>query len=616
MKKTLFLIACFTLIFSFKATCQLTNSLEEYYKFDEASGQAVNSIFPGTNNSSSVTANYGAAGKINNAFSFNGTTSIVSFADNANWTINTTDNLSISMWIYLTADVTANGYACLWGNQTGPEFYLIFVSAGNYKIGWWAGNTESKTNSMTFSLNTWYHIILTKNGTAVNFYRNGTNVGSATAVDNNINPTGVYVGSNTHTTPESFNGRIDEVGIWKRALTATEVTSLYNSGNGLAYPFGQTLYNFSVSVSPTNGGTVTMSPTGGNYPAGTNVTVTASPNSGYTFIGWNGSITTNPYTITVNATSGITAVFITGTTYTLTTNCSPTAGGTISLSPGGGLYGPNSTVTATAIPNSGYAFTGWSAPDNASPNPFSITMNANKSIAASFTALPSVTTNVPVTSIAQNSASSGGNVTSQGGANVTARGVCWNTQTNPTTANSKSVDGTGTGTFTSAMTGLTAGTTYYVRAYATSSAGTSYGSEVVFTTLGASWQTNGSNIYYSFGKVSIGTTIANSASALTVNGKILATEVEVVSSIAADYVFEPEYQLMPLTDLELYLKQNKHLPGIPSVAEFSKQGQNLGKMDDMLLRKIEELTLYIINLEQKINNQNEMIEELRMKIKD
>ncbi|MEE4356386.1 MAG: fibronectin type III domain-containing protein, partial [Desulfococcaceae bacterium] len=90
-------------------------------------------------------------------------------------------------------------------------------------------------------------------------------------------------------------------------------------------------------------------------------------------------------------------------------------------------------------------------------------------IAEILTEVPNVET-FSTSSITQTTASSGGNVTSDGGTSVTARGVCWSTSTNPTTANSKSSDGTGTGTFSSSITGLTANTTYYVRAYATNSA--------------------------------------------------------------------------------------------------------------------------------------------------
>ena len=94
---------------------------------------------------------------------------------------------------------------------------------------------------------------------------------------------------------------------------------------------------------------------------------------------------------------------------------------------------------------------------------------------------PTVTTS-QVTNIQQTSATGGGNVTSTGGANVTERGICWSTSHNPTTSGSHANSGTGMGSFTVNMTGLTANTTYYVRAYAINSAGTSYGSEVSFTT--------------------------------------------------------------------------------------------------------------------------------------
>jgi hypothetical protein len=101
---------------------------------------------------------------------------------------------------------------------------------------------------------------------------------------------------------------------------------------------------------------------------------------------------------------------------------------------------------------------------------------------ANIAVIPTVTTTA-VTNITQTTATGGGNVISDGGAAVTARGVCWSTSPNPTTADSHTTDGSGTGTFVSYLTGLTANTFYYVRAYATNSVGTAYGNEVTFTTL-------------------------------------------------------------------------------------------------------------------------------------
>jgi uncharacterized protein (TIGR02145 family) len=97
-------------------------------------------------------------------------------------------------------------------------------------------------------------------------------------------------------------------------------------------------------------------------------------------------------------------------------------------------------------------------------------------------ASPAVST-TSATSIISSGAITGGNVTSDGGASVTARGVAYATARNPTTANSTTRDGTGTGAFTSTLSGLTATTLYYVRAYATNAVGTAYGNEVSFTTL-------------------------------------------------------------------------------------------------------------------------------------
>lgn len=95
--------------------------------------------------------------------------------------------------------------------------------------------------------------------------------------------------------------------------------------------------------------------------------------------------------------------------------------------------------------------------------------------------IPTVTTTA-ITDIETTTATSGGNVLSDGNATVTARGVCWNTSTNPTIANNCTTDGSGSGSFISSITGLTVSTHYYVRAYATNSAGTAYGSVVEFDT--------------------------------------------------------------------------------------------------------------------------------------
>ena len=95
--------------------------------------------------------------------------------------------------------------------------------------------------------------------------------------------------------------------------------------------------------------------------------------------------------------------------------------------------------------------------------------------------IPTLTTTT-VTSITQTTAASGGNITSDGGSSVISRGVCWSTTTGPTIADNTTSNATGPGIFVSNITGLTANTKYYVKAYATNSVGTAYGDELTFTT--------------------------------------------------------------------------------------------------------------------------------------
>ena len=98
-----------------------------------------------------------------------------------------------------------------------------------------------------------------------------------------------------------------------------------------------------------------------------------------------------------------------------------------------------------------------------------------------------VLTTAPVTEIATTTARSGGEITDDGYATVSARGVCWSTSQNPATGDSCTNDGSGTGSFTSSLTNLSPDTRYYVRAYASNSVGTAYGNQLEFRTSEVSW---------------------------------------------------------------------------------------------------------------------------------
>jgi len=113
----------------------------------------------------------------------------------------------------------------------------------------------------------------------------------------------------------------------------------------------------------------------------------------------------------------------------------------------------------------------------------SIGTSYSSSTSFSTIALAPVLTTAVITAVSATSAGSGGNVSNDGGSAVTARGVCWSTTTSPTISNSKTSDGSGIGNFNSTIYGLAPSTVYYVRAYATNSAGTGYGNQISFKTL-------------------------------------------------------------------------------------------------------------------------------------
>jgi hypothetical protein len=160
-----------------------------------------------------------------------------------------------------------------------------------------------------------------------------------------------------------------------------------------------------------------------------------------------------PLTLNSKATSGLTI------TYSTSDAAVATISGNILTITGAG----SCTIYADQAGNSTY--------------PAAQQVSQSLTVASSF---PGVTT-AAVSSVAATTATCGGTVTSEGGYSVTVRGVCWNTSVGPTTSNYKTTNGSGVGSFVSSITGLTPGTPYYVRAYATNSYGTSYGQQYSFT---------------------------------------------------------------------------------------------------------------------------------------
>ncbi|MCE2896092.1 MAG: hypothetical protein LW721_16800 [Flammeovirgaceae bacterium] len=115
------------------------------------------------------------------------------------------------------------------------------------------------------------------------------------------------------------------------------------------------------------------------------------------------------------------------------------------------------------------------------------------------------------------------------------------------------------------------------------------------------------------GNVGIGT-INPGSFKLAVEGKIWAKEVQVaLTNPGPDYVFEPTYDLKPLAEIETYIKENKHLPEVPSAKEMEKNGVQLGEMNMLLLKKVEELTLHLIELKKQNEELKNRVEKIENK---
>ena len=237
----------------------LTDNLISYHKMDESSGNLVDAH--STYDLTTTNATYSATGKINTAIEFSGNGKAV---NNSHPAMTDTSG-SVSMWINsdtVTAQkvLIASGQAASAGT---PYYFLGIDSDGTLILSGNDGtNNVEKASGVNLSTGTYYHVVFTNDGTTNKIYLNGADQGALTLVTGtagkwfgDIASTDTFalaaVDRNGDYAP--WDGEIDEVGIWDRAITQAEVTSLYNSGSGFAYPF-----SVDVTVSPA---TLTLSTT-------------------------------------------------------------------------------------------------------------------------------------------------------------------------------------------------------------------------------------------------------------------------------------------------------------------------------------------------------------------
>ena len=221
----------------------LQDNLISYWKLDEASGNVADVVNGNTGTNTSVTF---SNGKINAGAVFNGTTSKLDVGTPTNLTFNYTDVFSVSCWVKPSV-ATVTG--CIYSKEVNSGVYtgiLLYSSAGNvqgYMVNSNAGNQTVGASTTIMTSGNWYHIVWVwggvANGTGSKIYINGVSetvtLSPATLSASVLTTSPVVIG-NRGTGTEAFNGIIDEVGVWKRELTASEVSQLYGDGAGAKYP--------------------------------------------------------------------------------------------------------------------------------------------------------------------------------------------------------------------------------------------------------------------------------------------------------------------------------------------------------------------------------------------
>lgn len=215
----------------------LTDNIQAYYKFDSSSSDSV-----GSNNGTDTSMSYANPGIIDNSATFNGSSSRINFSP----ITSLTTSFTINFWINRTGTVGTLQVPLQIGRQT--NFIWFYFTAGtpanNFRLV--EDNVADYPSSITISTSGWNMISVVKStdtGTNLTYYLNGTSAGTASIGSVSTPANNAYFGAystNNSTFVYRFDGRIDEVGFWDRALSSSEITQLYNSGAGLSYPFSTT----------------------------------------------------------------------------------------------------------------------------------------------------------------------------------------------------------------------------------------------------------------------------------------------------------------------------------------------------------------------------------------
>ena len=211
-----------------------TSGIQAYWKLDESSGNAADATGNG-NTGVNTSVTYGA-GALNNCGIFNG--SALLDCGSSSTLANNVTGYSVSAWLQIADHTQTQFYIADWGTTpSGNENFAIWTNGGadfGTRFSDSAGTYYTSNSGVTPTNNTWYHVVATYNGISLIIYVNGTAHSQAVTAVPHVGGD-FQIGARGNSSL-NLNGKIDEVGVWNRALSSTEVTTLYNSGTPLAYP--------------------------------------------------------------------------------------------------------------------------------------------------------------------------------------------------------------------------------------------------------------------------------------------------------------------------------------------------------------------------------------------
>lgn len=237
------LLVCTLLLFSVPNVFALNSSdVVVYYSFDDddLSGSNPLDITPNGNDGTNIGATTGVTGILNEAFDFD-SASTDYINTNTAFAYTSGDAFTISTWIYPTS-YGGGGFGRIFSTErNSPNAGILFyINSGNtIDVGFTGRTGVVQSSSGHFSLNTWVHAVAVYDGgTGIKIYIDGVERANNPTYGSPLSSTvNGLIGKAANGNTRNFDGKIDEVAIWDRALTAQEISVLYNSGNGLQYPY-------------------------------------------------------------------------------------------------------------------------------------------------------------------------------------------------------------------------------------------------------------------------------------------------------------------------------------------------------------------------------------------